>query len=81
MPEIAIALILLLVLCLAVIAYLNSAKKRLKDELKAAKTTIASQNAMLEAAHDRALIEQGNQLLSAQEIEDKLAEKGWLRDE
>lgn len=76
MPEIAIALI-----CLVVIAYLNGVKNRLKDELKAAKTTISSQNALIEAAHDRALIEEGNARLSAQELDHTLAMSGWLRDE
>lgn len=76
MPEIAIALI-----CLVVIAYLNGVKNRLKDELKAAKTTISSQNALIEAAHDRALIEEGNARLSAQELDHTLAMSGWLREE
>lgn len=81
MPEIAIALILLLALCLAAIAYLNGVKNRLKDELNAAKTTISSQNAAIEAAHDRALIEEGNARLSAQELDHTLAMSGWLRGE
>lgn len=81
MPEIAIALILLLTLCLVVIAYLNGIKNRLKDELNAAKTTISSQNAAIEAAHDRALIEEGNARLSARELDHTLAMSGWLRED
>lgn len=80
MLEMMAALLLALGASLALNAYLNGAKKQLKADLMAAQAEIAAQKAMLQAAEDRTLIEQGNARLGAQEIHDKFAEGGWLRD-
>lgn len=81
MIEIICALILGIGLCFGLIIYLHRRKQRLKNELHAAKNTINSQAAQIEAAYERSLIEEANARLSIQEIDHHLHEQGWFRDD